>query len=152
MCWSKLLAQCRCSRCGVLCCKKQKTFAKLTKFQTVETPVPILPEPAPMPVTELLQIRANRDRLMTAGSIQRESSVSTPTPSTTPEVNNLARLSIEAANIEEMVEPYNVVVSLTNATEIMTKVLNRNPANAENQLKVFAIAHLNSNEHLSYVI
>ena len=88
MCWSKLLSQCMCGRCGVLCCKKRKTLAKLTKFQTMETPMPVMPEQAPQPVTELLQIRTNRS-LTAANSLQRDSSVSTPTPSTTPEVNNL---------------------------------------------------------------
>ena len=71
MCWSKLLSQCRCSRCGVLCCKKRKTLAKLTKFQSEKSPVHLVPETAPQPVTELLQIRANR--LTTNNSFQRES-------------------------------------------------------------------------------
>ena len=71
MCWSKLLSQCRCSRCGVLCCKKRKTLAKLTKFQSEKSPVHVVPESAPQPVTELLQIRANR--LTTNNSFQRES-------------------------------------------------------------------------------
>jgi hypothetical protein len=71
MCWSKLLSQCRCSRCGVLCCKKRKTLAKLTKFQSEKSPVQVVPESAPQPVTELLQIRANR--LTTNNSFQRES-------------------------------------------------------------------------------
>ena len=71
MCWSKLLSQCRCSRCGVLCCKKRKTLANLTKFKTVDAPMPVMPEMAPQPVTELLQIRANR--LTTNNSLQRES-------------------------------------------------------------------------------
>ena len=71
MCWSKLLSQCRCSRCGVLCCKKRKTLAKLTKFQSEKSPVHLVSESAPQPVTELLQIRANR--LTTNNSFQRES-------------------------------------------------------------------------------
>ena len=54
----------------------------------METPMPVMPEQAPQPVTELLQIRTNRS-LTAANSLQRDSSVSTPTPSTTPEVNNL---------------------------------------------------------------
>ena len=89
MCWSKLLSQCMCGRCGVLCCKKRKTLAKLTKFQTIETPMPVMPEQAPQPVTELLQIRTNRSLTTAQNSLQRDSSVSTPTPSTTPEINNL---------------------------------------------------------------
>ena len=89
MCWSKLLSQCMCGRCGVLCCKKRKTLAKLTKFQTIETPMPVMPETCPQPVTELLQIRTNRSLTTAQNSLQRDSSVSTPTPSTTPEINNL---------------------------------------------------------------
>ena len=125
MCWSKLLSQCRCSRCGVLCCKKRKTLAKLTKFQTVESPLPFAPETAPQPVTELLQIRANR--LMTTSSLQRESSVSTPTPSTTPELN--AQQSEVAAITQPQPDTLNEMVDkpfyvLRNTTVIMTNTLN----------------------------
>ena len=51
--------------------------------------MPVMPEQAPQPVTELLQIRTNRSLTTAQNSLQRDSSVSTPTPSTTPEINNL---------------------------------------------------------------
>ena len=89
MCWCKLLSQCRCSRCGILCCKKRKTLAKLPIPALSSQPSASLIEPpAPQPVTELLQFRINRQATL-SNSIQRESSLSTPTPSTTPEVNHL---------------------------------------------------------------
>lgn len=124
MCWSKLLSQCRCSRCGVLCCKKRKTLAKLTKFQSEKSPVHLVPETAPQPVTELLQIRANR--LTTNNSFQRESSVSTPTPSNatsnTPELNNLQQNggnSTQDANNSQL-EPMQEMVPNTSRVNVRT--------------------------------
>ena len=83
-------------------------MAKLTKFQTVEAPMPTIE--MPQPVTELLQIRTNRS-LTTANSLQRDSSVSTPTPSTTPEINNMQG-TIESVQNEqqEMVRLLKTVV------------------------------------------
>ena len=90
LCWSKLLSQvptnnsylltflfvythktkfvtifqCRCSRCGVLCCKKRKTLAKITQFQTLnaQATANLIEAPLPQPVTELLQIRSTTNR------------------------------------------------------------------------------------------
>ena len=55
-------------------------------------------EQAPQPVTELLQIRT---KLTAANSLQRDSSVSTPTPSTTPEVNHLQGGTNESVQNEQ---------------------------------------------------
>lgn len=61
MCWAKLISQCRCTRCGILCCKKRKTLAKFSAFQSANAvPLTTVTEVAPQPVTELLQFRANR--------------------------------------------------------------------------------------------
>lgn len=111
LCWSKLLSQCRCSRCGVLCCKKRKTLAKITQFQTLnaQATANLIEAPLPQPVTELLQIRSTtnstRHHLSTprTNSIQRESSVSTPTPSTTPEVNSSQQQQLNSAAASEPV-------------------------------------------------
>jgi hypothetical protein len=85
MCWCKLVSQCLCSRCGILCCKKRKTLDKLAVFQSNQVPVTVVTEAAPQPVTDLLAFRSTR-LLATSNSLQRDSSVSTPSPSTTPEV------------------------------------------------------------------
>ena len=61
---SLLTFQCRCSRCGVLCCKKRKTLAKITQFQTLnaQATANLIEAPLPQPVTELLQIRSTTNR------------------------------------------------------------------------------------------
>ena len=114
MCWCKLLSQCRCSRCGVLCCKKRKTLAKLTLVQLQQPTASLIEAPAPQPVTELLQFRAQRQNTINTNSIQRESSVSTPTPSTTPEVgtthvNATHHQQLNNGEVNEVVKP--IVVS-----------------------------------------
>ena len=66
--------------------------------------------------------------------------MSTPTPSTTPELNHLQQLQAMAEQsqnggplqlTEELVSPFNTVLTLTCATEIMTKVLNQRAAEAD---------------------